>query len=41
MSVLELVSIQKCDSFVEFKADKNFNRRHMVDIPRVKIFAQR
>jgi hypothetical protein len=26
---------------VEIKAREKFNRRHMVDIPRIKFFAQR
>nr|WP_320190997.1 hypothetical protein [uncultured Desulfobacter sp.] len=36
-----LVSERKPENFVEYKADKNFNRRHILNIPRIKIFAQR
>jgi hypothetical protein len=42
------VSIQKWTgtnsalaNLVEIKAREKFNRRHMVDIPRIKFFAQR
>jgi 16S rRNA G527 N7-methylase RsmG len=36
-----LVSIQKSANLVEIKAREKFNRRHMVDIPRIQFFAQR
>jgi hypothetical protein len=37
----ELVPIKKSDNLVEIKARGKFNRRHMVDIPRIKFFVQR
>jgi len=35
------VSIQKQANLVEIKACEKSNRRHRVDIPRIKFFAQR
>jgi hypothetical protein len=32
---------QKPANLVEIKAREKFNRRHMVDIPRIQFFAQR
>jgi len=37
----EFVPIQKLANLFEIKARGKFNRRHMVDIPRIKFFAQR
>jgi hypothetical protein len=36
-----LVSIQKRENLVKFKADKNFNHRNTRSILRIKIFIQR
>jgi hypothetical protein len=33
--------IQKSANLVEIKARGKFNRRHMVDIPRIQFFVQR
>jgi hypothetical protein len=35
------VPIQKSANLVEIKAREKFNRRHIVDIPRIQFFAQR
>jgi len=37
----KIVSIQKSANWVEIKAREKFNRRHMVDIPRILFFVQR
>jgi len=34
------VSVHKQANWVEIKAREKFNHRHMVDIPRIKFFAQ-
>jgi hypothetical protein len=35
------VPIHKSDNLFEIKAHEKFNRRHMVDIPRIKFSVQR
>ena len=38
---VDLVSERKPGNFVEYKADGDFNRRHILNIPRIKISVQR
>jgi len=41
MPIHSIMAIQKSANLAEIKAREKLNRRHMVDIPRIQLFAQR